>query len=295
MEMDPRGALFNARTLWITDGKEIAAIEPPAVGSCLPPNILMQPFIVPGIAGPLTDVSWDPVSQSIWPCDNQGNVHNIDVVSGGCNIVFTMQPSVCSLMTALTGIAYDTATPAFTGSGPALYVTDGNMIAYVDAFSGGPATPTFYAPQTCTPTPFKLTGLAHSQHGIEYGAPLVSSRLGSYGQSSSPNIGGYGYEIHNNVGTAATYLLLNFNVFGTGYQCPPINGTLLVNPTNWWVISLGTLPVGCTPINFNIPPGIVSGLEVYGLEVYGQAVLKVLNGPVIVDWTNGHAVTISLP
>ena len=293
MGMDPTGGFFGTRTLWVTYGATITAFDPPAPGTCLPPSLLFGPCPVLGLpAGSvLTDLSWDPVTASLWASDSLGLVHNIAVGGGlGCPVTFSMAPSGCGLGAPLTGIAYDAATPDFLGSVPALWVTDGGVVAYVEAFTGAPAAPTFYAPSTCTFPNTPLTGLAASQRGITYGVPRVGSTMGSFGQSTTPGPS-FGLEIDNAVPGASAFLLLNFSFPGPGFLCPPLPGagtSIWVDPTGL-VLALGPLPGGCTPVPLPIPPGVPTGLQ-----LFAQAIMLV-GGTPAADATNGLAATIGLP
>ena len=57
---------------------------------------------------------------------------------------------------------------------PALFVTDGFMIEYVDLTTGFLAPPTFYAPWPCNPTMAPSNGLAYA--GSVMGREIIYQR-----------------------------------------------------------------------------------------------------------------------
>ena len=279
--------------LWITDGRLLMAIAPSTAAGCtytivygpcfpvLPPNNLM------------TDVTWDPNTGHIWACDSTGLIHEIDVFT--CTLISSFSAVGCGLGTPLTGIAYDGGTPPtppLTVAPPALYVTDGLVVARMTT-SGGPASPTFASPSACTPTPAFLSGLALTQHGVTYGTNRVIARLRPYGQSTTPS-SNFGVEVLNAPAGANAWFVLGFNFPGLGHFCPSVTGAstkIWVDPTFPGSVSnIGPLPGGCFALPLPIPAGAP-----LGLEAFVQIVYIAPGGPPAVDATNAIAATVMLP
>lgn len=280
--------------LWITDGFSLAALVVGPIFSCTYTVAFGPCPITPVGFGPMTDISWDPSSGSMWACDTTGFVHNITFPGCSVGASFPAAPA-CGLSPLLQGIAFDGGTPAvfpLPPSAPTLYITDGLAVARLD-ITGLPGVPTFGAPTACTPTPAFLSGLALTQHGTHYGTPRLLAQLDTFGQSITPSTG-FGLEVFNAPAGANAWLIANYNFPGTGYLCPSAGGAgtkLWVNPTPpALILNLGPLPGGCVALPVAIPAAVP-----VGLEIYAQVVFIAPGGPPAVDATNAIAATIMLP
>ncbi len=288
MGMDETGTLSGAvPTLYITDGKMLAGIQPPTT-TCGLSTLVFGPCIVPNPFGvPFTDLTWDPLSTSLWACDVAGFVHQIQ----NCLVTASFNATaLCGLGTTLTGVAFDVGSGrALSAGGPALYVTDGISVSYLDLF-GAAAAPTFYSPVTCTPAPAPLNGLAYASHGVSYGFPRVSARCGTFGQSCAPGPT-FGLEYSGVPQGLLTVLIINTSFPGPGYLCPPLPGlgTLFwVDPTGF-VLVLGPSAPACTALPLPIPAAAPTGLNVFFQFLF-------LNTSFIaVDATEGCEFTITAP
>jgi len=288
MGMDETGTWSGGtRTLYITDGKMIAGIQPPGA-LCGTASVVYGPCIVTNPNGtPYTDLTWDPLSASLWACDISGFLHQIQ----SCTVISSFNATaVCGLGTGLTGVAFDLASGrTFSPGGPAFYVTDGANVAYINV-GGGPAAATFYTPTNCTAAPAPLNGLAYASHGISYGFPRVTARCGTFGQSCAPGPT-FGLEYSGVPQGLLTALFINTSFPGPGYLCPPAPGigTLFwVDPTGFLII-LGPSTPACTTIPLAIPASAPTGLNVFFQFVF------VNTSSVAVDSTEGCAFTITAP
>ncbi|MHC5210749.1 MAG: hypothetical protein ACYTG2_08535 [Planctomycetota bacterium] len=231
MCMDGAGVITGAPTLWVTDGVFVAGLAPGAPG-CGPMGIIVPPFfhglpVPPG--GFLTDLTLDPFTLTFWVCDTTGVVYNMFPFGGPAGPIFPVVG--CGLIPVLQGIAYDLGSPAVfpppyisNQPVPALYVTDGFVIEYLDPFAlGALAPPTFYTTVPCNPTFGPSNGLAYSSRGIDYGAggPVPKMVATSSGQSSSPGPTLTLY-CFNAAPAGVTYVLYSTNTLVPGYICPPI-------------------------------------------------------------------------
>jgi len=304
MGMDETGALTGGLpVLFITDGVLIAGLNPTPPGSCTPP-IVFGPCAValPG-GGIMTDLTWDPTTGTLWVCDTVGLVHNIALgfAPVGCAVIGTFAPASCGLVPPLQGIAFDLGSGRAMSPGalPALYVTDGFIVEYMDV-TGAPAAPTFYSPVTCTPTPGPLNGLAYASHSISYGAPKTSATsivtCGTFGSSCAGSTN-FGLEYTETLGVppeALGILLVNFRPPGPGFLCPPVMGS----GGKFWVDPAGgapaffffTPPPGpiCVPIATAIPAAVVTGSQVFFQFFFATA-------PTIKSHTEGCVFTITAP
>jgi hypothetical protein len=271
MGMDETG-LFTAgmRTLWLTDGFDIWGIIPSAPGTCANVGITVPPFNSPFPVGPgalLTDVTWDPSSQTLLACDQAGFIHSI-VVGGGPGPYGYFPVGggpFCNLTPSLEGIAMDLATtPSVLGLPPAFYVTDGFTLAYLDV-TPALATPTFYTPVPCRPTTGPHNGLAYVNHSINFGAG-TGAKFDTFGQPSSPGPT-YGITI-TSPAPAFAWALFGSNIPGPGYFCPPI--VVVGNPLYVDALTppggyfpLGPVGAGQTSLPAPIPAGLPPGVEAY--------------------------------
>lgn len=282
-------------TLYITDGLLIAGVSPTPPGSCISPPVVMPPSpLVPPIPALLTDVTWDPQTGTLWACDTAGMIHNIAIGPGVCPVLTSFPATNCNLVPPLQGIAFDLGSGGpFSPGIPALYVTDGFVVEYLDV-TGAPAAPTFYSPVTCSATPAPLHGLAYASNGVGYGFPQVNARCGTFGQSSTPGPS-FGIEYSGAPAGALTVLIMNTSVTPAPppFFCPPILGAganIWVNPAPpAFVFVVGGALPGCVPVPLAIPPGVPTGINVFFQWVF-------LNpGAIAVDATEGCEFTITLP
>lgn len=299
MGMDAAGGTVSAvgtAVLWVTDGTRVAGLVPN--GSCVPPTLVSGPFAhgIGGPAGILTDVSWDPLSGTLWLCDSFGLVHNIFIGGGSASPSFVATPGVCgTLAPPLLGLAIDTA---WTASGPIppetpkMYVTDGLIVQYITD-TGAAAGGTFYTPDTCTPTNGLLNGLALAGYGVHYGTSRVTATIGSFGQSSSPGPS-WGLELRSAPIGDGIWLIYNFSFPGPGFYCPPV----FAQGANFWLdpgfpgglVFLGAVTSSCMSYPLPLGVGIPSGLTLFTQFITTPAV-----GPPISDATGGLAFTIHRP
>ncbi|MFT7462406.1 MAG: hypothetical protein ACI9EF_000746, partial [Pseudohongiellaceae bacterium] len=265
--------------LWLTDGVQITAITPGLPGSCSY-TVVFGPCSPTGMpAGErMTDLTWDPSSGSLWVCTDSGRVHNI--LPTPCTVASTFTTALCGVATMpLTGIAFDTGTPALAPlvpSTPTLFVTNGTIVQRMTTTGGLPVA-TFGSPTPCTIAPSFLSGLALTQHGGTYGSNRINAKLNTYGQSSTPGPT-FGLEVTNAPAGFNAWLILNFNFPGTGFLCPPagIAGTKVwVDPTPPGVVTnLGPMTSSCTPIPLPIPPAVP-----VGWEAFAQVLFLPVSGP----------------
>ncbi len=276
-------------TLYITDGRLIAGLLPPpppcsaagavlAFGPCLAP-------VPPGVL--LTDLTIDPLSASLWACDDSGTVTNIALPT--CVAGASFPVPACGLGTVLQGIAFDTGSGRILSPGrPALFVTDGFAIEAIDV-AGAIAAPTFYSPITCSPTPAPLNGLAFASHGITYGTNRVTARCGTFGASTTPSAT-FGLEYSGAPAGTLTVLLVNTSVPGPGYFCGPVFGlgtSIWVDPSPpGFILVLGPSAPGCVAIPLPIPAAVPTGLNVFTQWLFLNSSL------VAVDATEGCSFTI---
>jgi hypothetical protein len=119
----------------------------------------------------------------------------------------------CTLATALTGVAVDTAGPAGR-----VYVTDGANVAVINALApGGLAGPTFYSPLSCYASPVgAIQGLVVAATGNVFGAASGGffPGIGHKGQSIVPNPS-FAIEVGGAHDGEIAVLVL-----GPGYLCP---------------------------------------------------------------------------
>lgn len=277
MCMDGAGVIAGAPTLWVTDGVFVAGLAPGAPG-CVPPVIIFPPFphglpVPPG--GLLTDITLDPFTGTFWVCDTTGTVYNMLLGGGPAGLIFPVVG--CGLTPVLQGIAFDLGSPSVfplpyiaSQAPPALYVTDGFLIEYVDLALVALAGPTFYTPGPCNPTFGPSNGLAYASRGIEYGVggPVPKMVATSSGQSSSP---GPTFTLYCTnaapVVGGLTYVLFSTNTAIPGYLCPPLAlvGTPLyvsffVPPGGFFLLG-PTLPLMVLPAA--LPPALPIGVQFF--------------------------------
>jgi hypothetical protein len=190
---------------------------PPA--RCGTPFVVTPPFTLPPLGGPVntvTDIDWDPATQSLWACNVSGAVGNV-LVGGAIGPLGTYQaaPGPCGLAPALTGVTVDAGSPTVG----MVLVTDGFGVAHLD-LGGTLAAPTFALPQPCFPV------AGGPAHGIGYSArPVTYGMGGSVG--TPPKMGSRGQAVIPSSNLAitvsgATPGALAFLPFGLVPLCPPI-------------------------------------------------------------------------
>jgi len=285
------GSLGPAPVLWLTDGVMIWGATPPAA-VCGAATIVFGPCPVPTVLVPATDLSWDGGLGVLWVSGATGLV--MPVSMPGCAPAAPPVSAVaCGLGTPLTGIAYDTSTPNFTGQPRSAFVTDGNVVAYMNLATGLAAPPTFHAPVPCTPAPSLLSGLALAQRGVEYAKPRIAAHLTSFGQSSTPGPS-FGLQVTGVPPGTNSWLVLNFNLPGPGFLCPPLPGLgtfFHVDPgAPALTLFFAGLGPGCNAIPLPIPAATP-----VGVRVFAQMFFVPPGGPPVVDATNGLAFTIGAP
>jgi hypothetical protein len=282
--------------IWVTDGVVITGLVQAA--GCSPPTVVSGPFLpaVGGPSGTITDVSWDPLSGTLWLCDSFGLVHNIFIGGGPASPSFLATGGVCGLATPLVGIAFDTATqasPPLPAGTRRLYVTDGSNVAYLTGTGAAAGGQAFGAPVTCTPTNHLLNGLALAGYGINYGTPHISATIGSFGHATSPGPT-WGLELRGAPIGHGIWLAYNYDIPTPGYYCPSQPGV----GTQFWVdpgppggiLFLGTVTTGCMAFPLPLGPGLP-----YGLSVFTQFIMSPPTGGGTSDATNGLAFTIRRP
>lgn len=232
--------------LWATDGALVTGVTPPAAG-CFPgpAAVVFPPFPIGPLAGPATDIDWDPTTGLLWVCDAGGLVSNW--FPGGLPGPFPpfVVPAFCPLG-PLTGIAVDSGASAALPP-TVLWVTDGAMIAYVMTPPPlpGPAPLTFHTTVPCQPTVAPLTGLAMTARPIAYGFGADTTAapapvLGAIGQTVVPNPG-FAFTVTGSVpgSTALVYA-------SVGPLCPPffLYGVLPLQILPAPLFFVGAMPIG---------------------------------------------------
>lgn len=318
MAIDPVSGM-----LWVSDPYAIAGLggygAPP--GTCPSLVVSVAAFaptvLVPG-APSITDITWDPSTSALWITDVGsvpgaiGLVHKVFVggISVASIVVGAGPPGggigICGVSSALTGIAYDLATPN-ASSAAALYVVDfTGAVAYIDAFGVGCspmpcgataslATPTFYTPSACGSSgSFPTDGLAYSAGGITYGTPRVSTTIETFGQSVLGSTT-FGVEITGTAPGTNAWAVVNYSFPGPGFFCPgaPAGGTTLwVDPgAPGLTILIGPLPPGCVAI----PAGLPAAPAFTGLNIFVQIVDVPFGGLPAVDASAGMEFTLTAP
>ncbi len=274
MGMDSVG-LFTGGipTLFVTDGAFIAGIATPPPGSCAAPFVSVPAFAHGIVGGPfLTDITIDPFTGTFWACGAGGGVFNV-AFGGGLAAGGAFAAGICGAA-GLTGIAYDLASPGIPGFGtnapaPAVFVTDGFIVEYIDLGTAGPAAATFYASGgPCIPTPAPLNGLAYSTHAVNWAGPPGGTAIASVGQSSAPGPS-FGLGMTGGTGGSNTWVFFGINappVASGGFFCPGIpslGSTLYVDifAPPGGLIFLGAMPGSGvffvpSPIGAGPPPGV---------------------------------------
>jgi len=284
-----------ARTLWVSNGVLIAEVMPPANCVTTPAVIVSGPWPVPPPLNLVTDVSVDPLTGTLWVCDIQGQVLNL--TKFGAPIGPVINPAIACGLGPLLGIAVDTATPNLLGSPQALYVTDGFMVAYVDAMTGFLAPTTFYTPHPCVPLPAPTVGLAYSSHGITYGTTPDPPAITMVGQA----IPGGNIAVTLNGATAGSdvYVLLNHNGFAfPGFLCPPAilgfpGSPIYVEPNPYNALFQGVVsPSGSFTVATGFAKTVPPGLAFY-LQFVVDQTPGIPGGPYAV--TEGLELTLGLP
>lgn len=156
--------------LWLSNGIEYVGVFP----GCPAPTVAMGPFPVP-IGAIMTDITVDSTDGTLWACFDDGRVAHFPP-GGAPFCVFSALPVGLGL--PLTGIAFDSTTPGLTVGTKTLYITDGPMIARINAsITCGTGVTTAAAPTFPFPVPGPiwpaptgpLSGLAFAAHGVTFG------------------------------------------------------------------------------------------------------------------------------
>ena len=285
----------QAKTLWVSNGSLIAEIMPPVNCMTTPAFIVSGPWPVPFPLSLVTDVSVDPLTGTLWVCDVQGQVLNL--TKFGMPLGPVINPALSCGLGPLLGIAVDTATPNLLGSPQALYVTDGFMVAYVDAMTGFPAPPTFYTPNPCFVISPPTVGLAYSSHGITFGMTPDPPTITTAGQAIPG--GNIALTLSGATAGSDVYLLMNHNGFAfPGFLCPPAilgfpGSPVYVEPNPYNALYQGVVSVSGT---FTVATGFAKTVPP-GLSFYVQFVVDqtpgIPGGPYQV--TEGLELTLGLP
>ena len=255
---DIRGMGFDGAqgTLWLTDGLEAVEIFP-AVVPCSVPTVTTSPFQLPQLGpviGSVTDIDWEPASNTLWVCDNQGNVGNVQ--PGGALLqTTTIAPGPCGLNPQLVGLTIDTST---TNPGT-LYVTDGIRIANIDSL-GAPAVATFGSPITC----FSVPG--GPAHGIGFSARPITYGIGG-GVLTPPEMGSTGQAVIQSTNLAITLSnaspgSLAVLPFTQGPLCPALvvaTVPVLILPPAFALVSHVVDGTGQAVQPIALPPGTTVG------------------------------------
>jgi len=271
-----------AGTLWLTEANSYAMYQPlPGCGAALKLGPFPNPH--PNLA-PMTDISWDPNTFTLWACFADGNIANF--APGGLPTCFF---NATGLGTPLTGIAVDTSTPGWTHPNQVLVVTDGPRIARYDAVmscgAGGGlgvlAANDFAFPLSLYPVASgPLSGLAYSAHHVNFGAGSGPG-IRLVGQAL-PGLPSTSIEMFGALPGVNAYLFINFFAL-----CPP--GMLKFQPLHVTpAILVG--PMGPHTGQIFLPTVLPAFI---GLEVYMQWFSKVGFGM----WQSspGMAITIARP
>jgi hypothetical protein len=272
LAVDGIGWVPGTPTLWLSDGFRVMGVTPGAPG-CLPATVIFPAFqhgLGPSVV--ISDLTWDPFTGTLWVSDTLGWIHQMAVGGGPAGPSWPV--TACGLAAPLQGIAYDVgslAKFAFVGAqmAPAVFVTDGFNIAYIDVNTGLQAPPTFYAPTPCTPVMMMTQGLAYAAKGITYGAGGGNLLVTSSGQSSSPGPTFTLYAVGTTPGSVM-WATVGANALAPGYFCPPL---MAVGQPLWvdfitppgQMILLGPTPPlpGVMTIPAAIPPGVPNGAAIF--------------------------------
>lgn len=282
-----------APMLLVTDGVFVAGVVPPPAPGCVLPVVVIPPFVLPPVAGPMTDLAWSPNTASFWVCNLAGFVSNwlLPVGAPGPGGIFPVAPGPpCGLIPPLTGIAVDVSTPNVFGSPIEIYATDGVTVGRFTI--GGPPgpIPTFYSPFFCFPagTP-PLNGIGFSLHPIAYGVGtdptlLPPPVMGATGQSCTPS----GPMTLTLTGAAPGMCYLLYSLAPACPAIPFLGGNLL------YLMPPLFGPVGPFPVagGFTLPFAVPAGAPV-GASIYLQWVVAKAAGGFQV--TNGIEMRIGMP
>jgi hypothetical protein len=241
-------------TLWLTDGQRAVEVLPPAT-PCTTPPVVTAPFLLPplGPSASVTDIDWNPATNTLWICNAQGMVGN--VLPGGVLLSsFSGVPGPCGLAAPLLGLAVDSSTPGAV----ALYLTDGTKVARV-GLSGAPASKTFGQPLTCFGVPTgKAYGLGFSSRAVYYGAG--SLELATEGEAVIPSTS---LLVTLSGAPPSALAILPFSL---SPLCPPfaISGIeVLIFPSAFALFTHVVDSTGGAVQPIVIPPTTAVGLEVF--------------------------------
>lgn len=268
-----------AGVLFFTDGFTIVGVIPPPPPGCVPGTIVVFPWpYSPAPNAPLTGMTWDPTTGSLWGIDALGLVWNIPVGGPGVPVWPALPDPICGMLGPPQGLAFDIATPNPL-SPPSIYITDGFIIAYSMIGAPAPAPPTFYTTAPCIPVPGSGTnGLAYTSHGITYSfgtdpAGFNPPMISSTGQFVSGPFGSGPISI-SILGADPTpgtvgglFYTLGPAWGGGGAACPQIPGfsgnLISISPPFFGPIGPFPLVFGNLTLPGALPPGLPPGLDLY--------------------------------
>lgn len=238
-----------------------------------PPYGALTPAIgMTFLLGPITGCDYDPVSNSVWLCDDRANIYNVDLAGLpiGPQPVATVPVPMIAGIAQLTGLAVNRS--AHPGGFPApscslqppgywILVTNGQFV--IDALNPF--------------NPWIPTGLLGPSYGLAYSNDY-QTRFGSGAPSNIAAIG-LSRPAHNSPGGPGLAIGL-FGAFPSQpavlcYDlCPapalpvPWGGSIFLNPGTLLTISTATNVGGNAAIP--IPPFIPAGVQISCFWLYGH-------------------------
>jgi hypothetical protein len=297
LAVDGVGMVTGVPTLWLSDGFRVMGVSRGAP-ACGPSTVIFPAF--PHGLGPsvvISDLTWDPFTGTLWVCDTLGWVHQMAVGGGPAGPSWSV--AACGLTPPLQGVAFDVGSQAkfpFVGAQlvPAMFVTDGARIAYVDVNSGLPAPTTFYAPMPCTTTITPTQGLAFASKAVTFGQSGGNLRIAASGQASSP---GPTFRLHAvNVTAGSTlWAVVGANALGPGYFCPPLTAVGqplyvdFITPPGQLVF-LGPSAPGTMTFPAAIPAGLPNGAVLF--VQFWEDLSGGLGGPFVSSDALGVTITV---
>jgi hypothetical protein len=267
--------------LYVAGSALIAGIAPSAPGSCAPGAVVEPPWM-PGVGQPISGLTWDPVTASLWAIDVAGDVWSIPV-GGAATFAWSAIPDpVCGMLGAAgppTSISYDATTPNAATPLPAFFISDGAVIVHTQ-LGGAPAASSFAMTTPCL-TPVAGTGMlggvVSTGHGVRFGtgsdpAGLAPPEMLVVGQFVSGAAKGGSVSIYMVGADQTPSFAALFAAIG-----PPIGpapgapltglggNTILLPLANPLLDPIGPLPVlgGGIGASAALPPGVPAGTQVF--------------------------------